>query len=226
MITIENLSIAFGSNNVLHNMNAHFSKGKVYGIVGENGSGKTTLFKCIAGLQDHSGNIKSELKPLKNHIGLLQTEPYFFSKITGKEYLQLMCNARKINMEDVDSKNIFGLPLNQYAATYSTGMKKKLALMAILMQENEILILDEPFNGVDIHSNIIITEIIQRLKSINKTILISSHIFSTLNATCDEILLLGNGTFIKKVQKKDFQLLEQELINFTIGEKIEQLKLK
>jgi ABC-2 type transport system ATP-binding protein len=157
---------------------------------------------------------------------LLQTEPYFFSKITGREYLQLMCNARKIKMNDADEKNIFDLPLNQYAATYSTGMKKKLALMAILMQENEVLILDEPFNGVDIHSNIIITEIIHRLKSLNKTILISSHIFSTLNATCDEIYLLSNGTFIKKVLKEEFTTLERELIYFTIGDKLDKLNLK
>lgn len=226
MITLENLSVAFGKKQVLNNITANFNPGKVYGIVGENGSGKTTLFKCIAGLQEHDGNIKSTFEPLKNHIGLLQTDPYFFSKITGKEYLQLMCNARKISIEDVDNKNIFGLPLNQYAATYSTGMKKKLALMAILMQENEVLILDEPFNGVDIHSNILITEIIHQLKALNKTILISSHIFSTLNATCDEIHLLADGRFIKKVLKEAFMLLEQELINFTIGDKIEQLKLK
>ena len=129
-------------------------------------------------------------------------------------------------MDEIDNRNIFDLPLNQYAATYSTGMKKKLALMAILIQENKVLILDEPFNGVDIHSNIIITEIIHRLKLLNKTILISSHIFSTLNSTCDEIHLLRNGTFIKKVLKEEFALLEQELINFTIGDRIEKLHLK
>lgn len=129
-------------------------------------------------------------------------------------------------MDEIDNRNIFDLPLNQYAATYSTGMKKKLALMAILIQENKVLILDEPFNGVDIHSNIIITEIIHRLKLLNKTILISSHIFSTLNSTCDEIHLLRNGTFIKKVLKEEFALLEQELINFAIGDRIEKLHLK
>ena len=226
MITIDNLSVSFGNKEALKDINIHFSRGKVVGIVGENGSGKTTLFKCIAGLQEYKGVIKGEYTPLKNHIGFLQTEPYFFSKITGREYIQLLCNARDIKMDEIDNRNIFDLPLNQYAATYSTGMKKKLALMAILIQENKVLILDEPFNGVDIHSNIIITEIIHRLKLLNKTILISSHIFSTLNSTCDEIHLLRNGTFIKKVLKEEFALLEQELINFTIGDRIEKLHLK
>ena len=225
MITIENLFLSFGEKEVLKNITTHFSKGKVYGIVGENGAGKTSLFKCMAGLQNYKGSIKSDVTPLKNYLGFLQTESYFFSKITGREYIQLLCNARNIKISDIGNSNIFDLPLNQYAATYSTGMKKKLALTALLLQRSEVLILDEPFNGVDIHSNIIITEIIHRLQSMNKTILISSHIFSTLNATCDEIHLLSEGAFIKQVLKEDFALLEKELISFTLGDKIEKFKL-
>lgn len=226
MIAIEGLATAFGNKEVLKKINVTFNKGKVYGIVGENGSGKTTLFRCIAGLQDYKGVIKSDYNKLKNHLGFLQTDPYFFSKITGKEYIHLLCNAREIKIYEIDNKNIFDLPLNQYASTYSTGMKKKLALTAILIQDNDVFILDEPFNGVDIHSNIIITEIIHKLKSLNKTILISSHIFSTLNETCDEILLLSKGEFINKVFKEQFALLEQELINFTVGDRIEKLNLR
>ena len=226
MITIENLSLSFGNREVLKNINSHFSKGKVFGIVGENGAGKTSLFNCITGLQDCNGSIQSTYSPLKNVTGFLQTEPYFFAKITGREYVQLLCNARGITTTNFDGNNIFDLPLDQYAATYSTGMKKKLALTAILLQQNQLFILDEPFNGVDIHSNILITEIIHRLKSLGKTILISSHIFSTLQATCDEIHLLVNGTFTRKVLKEDFALLEKELINFTVGDKLDRLNLK
>jgi ABC-2 type transport system ATP-binding protein len=83
-------------------------------------------------------------------------------------------------------------------------MQKKLALTAILLQDNNYFILDEPFNGVDIQSNIIITEIIHKLKELDKTVIISSHIFSTLSDTCDEIHLLSNGSFIKSVQQVDF----------------------
>ena len=226
MITIEDLTKSFGNKTVLKNISITFCKGKVYGIVGENGSGKTTLFKCIAGLEDYEGVIKSEYDKLKNHLGFLQTEPYFFSKITGKEYIQLLCNARDLKIPEISDKNIFDLPLNQYASTYSTGMKKKLALTAILMQENEVFILDEPYNGVDIHSNLIITEIIHKLKLLNKTVIISSHIFSTFKVTCDEIYLLRNAEFIRKVFKEEFELLEKELIDFTVGDRIEKLNLK
>jgi hypothetical protein len=114
-----------------------------------------------------------------------------------KEYLQLLCNARKVKAPNFEEKNIFELPLNQYAISYSTGMKKKLALTGILLQNNEVLILDEPFNGVDIQSNILITEII----------------------------LLKNGTIDQHVQMENFGILESEMKEFMIGDKIERLGL-
>lgn len=226
MIQITSLSKSFGNHVVLKNITATFNTGSVYGIVGENGAGKTTLFNCIAGIEAHEGQITANQLPLKNHLGFLQTEPFFFSKITGAEYLELLCRARHKPVMQREQKNIFELPLDQYATTYSTGMKKKLALMAILMQENDYFILDEPFNGVDIQSNLLITAIIQKLKALGKTILISSHIFSTLHETCDEIHLLQNGSFTKKVLRADFDLLEQEMKQVFIGNKIEQMALK
>ena len=162
---------------------------------------------------------------MKNHLGFLPTTPYYFPRITGREYLQLLCNARNIKVDNFDEKNIFDLPLDQYALIYSTGMKKKLALIGILLQQNDVFILDEPFNGVDIQSNIVITEIIHRLKSSGKTIVISSHIFSTLSDTCDEIHLLREGNFARKVLKNDFEKLEQEMKDVTIGASIEKLNL-
>ena len=226
MIKIQDLHKKYGAKEVLKGINLTLQKGKIYGIVGENGAGKTTLFRCIVGLEKHQGSIESDFMPLKNHLGFFPTNPYFFPKITGHEYLQLLCNARNIKVKDLDSKNIFDLPLQQYAITYSTGMKKKLALTALLLQHNDYFILDEPFNGVDIQSNIIITEIIQQLKTLNKIVLISSHIFSTLKTTCDEIHLLQNGLFTKSVQQADFEKLEREMIDVTIGNSIAQLELR
>ena len=226
MIKVENLSKYYGTKQVLKNINLNFEKGQVYGIVGENGSGKTTLFRCIAGLEKYSGKISSDLDKIKKHLGLLLTEPFFFSKITGREYIRLLCNARNKNTGNIDERNIFELPLNQYASTYSTGMKKKLALTAILMQDNKCFILDEPFNGVDIQSNILIADIILKLKDLDKTVILSSHIFSTLSDTCDEIHLLKNGEFIKKVHREEFNKLEAEMKEITVGNKIEKLRLK
>ena len=226
MIKIKKLSKSYGKKQVLNSINLEFEKGKIYGIVGENGAGKTTLFRCISGLENYTGNVSSDFKKLKNHLGLLLTEPFFFSKITGKEYIQLLANARQVKLSNIEDKNVFDLPLNQYASTYSTGMKKKLALTAILLQKNDVFILDEPFNGVDIHSNLIIVEIIKRFKKLEKTVIISSHIFSTLADTCDEIYLMKNGEITKKVKQVDFINLETEMKEFTVGNRINKLELK
>lgn len=226
MIVIEKLSKFYGPHKVIDAINLNFQEGNVYGIIGENGAGKTTLFRCLAALEDYEGEIKYPKGVLKNTIGFLPTDPFFFSKITGQEYLQLLCNARKIPQQIFQDKNIFDLPLNQYADTYSTGMKKKLALMGILLQKNEVFILDEPFNGVDIQSNILIKELILKLKSLNKIVLISSHIFSTLQETCDYLHLLKEGKIIKTVPKEKFIEIEKEMKNIFIGDKIEKFNLQ
>ena len=225
MIQIKDLKKSYGSNQVLKGINLSFNKGQVYGIVGENGAGKTTLFKCIAGLEFFEGKIEPELSPLQDYLGLLPTNPIFMSRITGWEYLKLFCIARNIKEDDFEEQNIFDLPLDQYAENYSTGMKKKLSLMAILLQQNEVFILDEPFNGVDIQSNILITSIIKRLKEKGKTILISSHIFSTLKDTCDHIFLLQKGNITREVNPLQFDDLENEMKLRIEGNTIDRLRL-
>jgi ABC-2 type transport system ATP-binding protein len=87
-------------------------------------------------------------------------------------------------------------------------MKKKLALTGILLQKNEIFVLDEPYNGVDIESNILISEVIQRLKELNKTIILSSHIFSTLKDNCDILYYVNNGNTSEAIEKEQFSSIE------------------
>jgi ABC-2 type transport system ATP-binding protein len=226
MIVIDHLSKSYGTKKVLEDINLTFNRGEVHGIIGNNGAGKSTLFKCIAGIEKHGGNISSDCKPLKNHLGFLHTEPYFFSRITGREYIRLLCNGRQITERNFEEKNIFDLPLNEYAVNYSTGMQKKLAITGILLQGNDYFIFDEPFNGLDIQSNIIVTALIHQLKTLNKVIIISSHIFSTLNDTCDKIHLLKNASIHQSLDKEEFGAMEQEMKALTIGNRIERLQLK
>ena len=108
-------------------------------------------------MEDFEGSIQSDYKLLKNEIAYLQAEPFLFSKMTGREYLQLVCNAKKIKNIDLDVKNIFDLPLDEYVEYYSTGMKKKLAINSVIIQGTEVYILDEPFNGLDIQSSMVIS---------------------------------------------------------------------
>lgn len=226
MIIIQQLSKSYGAKIVLRNINLTFKRGEVHGIVGNNGAGKSSLFRCIAGMEPYEGVISSEYMQLKDHLGFLDTDPYFFSKITGSEYLRLIENGRQLKDCDFEDKNIFDLPLKEYAVNYSTGMKKKLAITGILLQNNDYFIFDEPFNGLDLQSNIIVSALILRLKALDKIILISSHIFSTLNDCCDRIHLLKDGSIEKSVDKADFGKIEQEMKRLTIGDKIEKLNLR
>lgn len=226
MIQLQRVSKSFGNKIVLQDIQFTLERGKVYGLVGENGAGKTTLFRCLAGLESFEGSIQSDFEPIKNHLGFLTTEPYFFPRMTGREYLRFLCQARNKSTENLDERNVFDLPLDVYAQNYSTGMKKKLALTGVLLQENSFYILDEPFNGVDLASNWMITEIIHELKALNKTVLISSHIFSTLKDTCDVIFQLKDGSIGQSVSKDLFSDLEEELKRETVKNGLERLKLK
>ena len=226
MIQITQLEKSFGNNLVLDHINIQFPSGEVSGLVGRNGAGKTTLFHCIAGLEDHAGKVAAEHSPLKDHLGYLPTNPYMLSRITGREYIQLIANARGVQINSIDQKNIFDLPLDRYGEHYSTGMKKKLALTAILMLENQFYLFDEPFSGVDLDSNIIIKAIIKRLKSLGKTILISSHIYNTLAEICDTIHVLDKGNITKSITAENFDQLESILEDGTVDRLIEKLEIK
>jgi ABC-2 type transport system ATP-binding protein len=211
MIKLEKIQKSFGETKVLKNVSLTFEKGKVYGIVGENGAGKSTLFRCIAGLESYDGFIDYSEGILKNHLGYLETNPSVLSKITGLEHLKLFCQARNITTKGLKDKNAFELPLEKYVSTYSTGMKKKLALTAILLQKNDIFILDEPYNGIDIQSNLLLNKIIHKLKDNGKIVILSSHIFSTLQETCDRLFYLKEGEIKQTLEKGEFKNLEEEM---------------
>jgi len=204
MISISDLSKEYGSVKALQHINVAFEKGSITGIVGANGAGKTTLFRCIVGLEKYSGEVSSTHDQLKDVVGYLPAEPFFFDKMTGQEYLTLCLQARG-NKQSVSAQaNVFDLPLNRYVTGYSTGMKKKLAMTAVLLQRNEVYILDEPFSGVDFESNLVLVEVIKKLKSTGKTVILSSHMLASLTEICDTIHVLKQGQLEHSIDKADF----------------------
>jgi len=226
MIRLKEVSKSYGSTRVLETLSLKIEKGNVHGIVGKNGAGKSTLFRSLAGLEKFdSGVVESTWSPLKNHLGLLPTDPFVLSKVTGWEYLKLHCLAKHIKEEDFEDKNIFNLPLKRYVEQYSTGMKKKLALMALLLQSNEVLVLDEPYNGLDLEGSMLLNELIDRLKSKGITIVISSHIFSSLSEVCDRISLLESGKIAMSADKGNFAKLEEALKGSFDNETLKKLGL-
>lgn len=225
MIALRSLSKSYGRNHVLKGIDLTIEKGEIHGIVGKNGSGKTTLFNCLVGIQTFEGNIETSFEgPLKNTIGYLPTNPPIISKITGEEYLRLLCSARKVGFNN-DIDNIFELPLNRYIETYSTGMTKKLAFHGILLQKNEIFVLDEPFNGLDFQSCLLVIALLKKMKQAGKTVVLSSHIFSVLGDTCDYIHHLKDGLIANTVDESGFKQAEKSLYDELIGDKVDSFEI-
>lgn len=211
MITIENLVVSYDKGqNIIDSLNLAISDNTINGIVGLNGAGKTTFLNSVYGLKSiDSGDIKfNDRKINKKEVSFLETENYFYSNITGREYLSLFKNP------DYDSdkwNQLFLLPLDTIVDDYSTGMKKKLALMGILKQDKPIMILDEPFNGLDIETCRIIRQILLKLKERDKTIIITSHIIETLTNLCDYIHYMEKGKIKYSKDKLDFKEFEREI---------------
>ncbi|MFZ4543680.1 MAG: ATP-binding cassette domain-containing protein [Saprospiraceae bacterium] len=213
MLIIKELNFGFSQKKILSDINLTIEPGTIHGILGLNGAGKTTLFRTIFGsYRADSGIVSWENQSLKKaQVSFLETENYFYSYITGMEYIQL-CTEMKVNDSDIQNWNsLFELPLHQLTDSYSTGMKKKLALLAALLQNRPILILDEPFNGVDMEASERFFIILNKLKLSGKTILLSSHILSSLLHLCDRITHIKNGTIEFTYEKDSFLRLENEI---------------
>ncbi|MDF2833935.1 ATP-binding cassette domain-containing protein [Chryseobacterium indoltheticum] len=206
MLEIKNLSVSFKDKDVLQGLNLEIEEGIIVGILGKNGAGKTTLFESLYQSQKYGSEILwKKQKLLRENISYLETENYFYPYITGREYLSYFAKDKLPKTIELAEK--FQLPLEKYVQYYSSGMKKKLALIGMLMLDKPINILDEPFNGVDFEGVHLLYDIIRELKQSNKIVIISSHIIETLFHTCDRIVTLKNGLISNIFEKSDFEKL-------------------
>lgn len=213
LIHISRLSKSYAQTKVLEDLSVIYNSGMIYGLVGENGAGKTTLFNCIMGMTTYEGNIR---KTDNISIGYLPAENYFYTLITGQEYLDFCIKAKNKNIEKErirEINEIFQLPLQRYASEYSTGMKKKLALMALLLQDNDLYILDEPFNGMDLYGCIQLKKIIYSLKNRGKTILLSSHQITILRELCDCMDYLSYHTITQRYTHESVEEIEKSILS-------------
>lgn len=212
MISIKDLTVKFGDHTVLDHIDINFRSPGVHGIVGLNGAGKTTFFNTVTkilkadqGSMMYNGNVLN-----RKDFAYLETTNYFYSRITGNEYLKIF-KQTNTNFKLQPLQDFLRLPLDELIENYSTGMKKKLALLALLKQDKSIYLLDEPFNGLDLESNKILEMIMLGFKQKNKTVFVSSHIIDPLLTVCDEIHFLERGSFKKTYTKNDFNRIEEEL---------------
>ncbi len=224
-LKVQELKLNYGTKTVLENISAIFEEGSINGIVGLNGSGKTTFYNALQGtIQPVRGVITyNNVSLLKNQIAFLETHNYFYSYITGREYLDLFEQKNEVLSKD-QTYDLFDLPLDSLIETYSTGMKKKLALMALLKKDVPIYMFDEPYNGLDLESCKIVDMVLSYLKENKKIILISSHIIDPLTKISDKVFLLHKGFFTEYLPNQYAQI--EDLLFGEVEQRISEILYK
>ena len=215
MITITELNKSFGDKKVLNGLSCTLDDGMIHGLVGLNGSGKTTLLRIISrNLKPDGGTVLINGQPAtKKVLMLLETEPFFYHGINGREYLSLFRTEDPVKFDINGWAELFHLPLGDLIDNYSTGMKKKLALIALLKTGKPVMMLDEPFNGLDLESSRVLSRVLKKLCVPGKTIIITSHMLETLGDLCDRIHYLSEGTIRKTYQQEEKGIIAAEIFH-------------
>ncbi len=204
IITVKNACKSFNGNAILKNLNLEIQQGKIVGLIGQNGSGKTVLMKSICGfLTLDKGEIYVNGKrvgievDIPHNLGIIIEAPGFLPNFSGLSNLKQLASIRKkVEIEKIElAMERVGLSPKEkkHVAKYSLGMRQKLGIAQAIMENPDVLILDEPMNGLDESSIIKIRDLLFELKKEGKTILISSHNYEDLDTLSDEIYEMNKG---------------------------------
>ena len=204
-ITIKNVSKNFKKVNILHDINMKFESGKIYGLIGRNGSGKSVFLKMLCGFYKPStGEILIDgVNYISNNsfppsLRALIEKPCFLPDISGFENLKILASIQKKIKDDQIISTLEKVNLLEYKDkkynTYSLGMKQKLGIAQVLMEDPNIIILDEPFNGIEEKTANDLRKILIEEKQKNKIIIIATHLKDDINSLTDELFLFDDGT--------------------------------
>ena len=231
VIETKHLTKQYGTQKSVANLNIHVRKGRIYGLLGRNGAGKTTTMKMLLGLtQPTSGEVLIWGKPLRTNekkllprIGSLIESPGFYPNLTATENLRIFAALRGVPNRSAlkDALDLVGLPYRdkKLFSQYSLGMKQRLAIALAVMHDPELLILDEPINGLD---PIGIAEIRSFIRGLcnerGKTILISSHILSEIALLADDIGIIDHGVLLEEESLAELEAKSSKQICFTVSD--------
>ncbi len=208
-IELKNVSKSFKKNLIINNISATFESGHIYGFYGRNGSGKSVLQKIISGLYvPTSGSVivdgvdinKEKIYP--KNMRILIEKPAFFPDLSGLNNLKLLADINKTIDENkiIETLELVNLKeeMNKKYSKYSLGMKQKLGVAQAIMEDPDILILDEPFNGIEQATVDKLTKYLLKKKKEGKLIIISTHIREDLTKLSDKIYVFDNGSIKEK----------------------------
>lgn len=231
LIETKQLTKIYGDQAVVKDVELHVKKGRIYGLLGRNGAGKTTIMKMILGLTPITSgevdvfgrNIKGREKHIYSRIGAIIETPGFYPNLTGTENLEIFAKLRGTAGPDAvkNALKVVGLPYKdkKLFSKYSLGMKQRLGIANAILHDPELLILDEPTNGLD---PIGIAEIRDFIKYLSeereKTILISSHILSEIELLADDIGIIDRGVLIEETTMKALEKKNRKYIMLRVSD--------
>ncbi|PHO00982.1 ABC transporter ATP-binding protein, partial [Rhodobacteraceae bacterium 4F10] len=202
ILSIQNLDKKYGKVHAVNNLSFDIQKGTVYGILGPNGSGKSTTLGIILNVVNKtSGNFSWFNGNLSTHealkkVGAIIERPNFYPYMSAVQNLQLICKIKGVSYDKIEEKlktvNLYERRNSKFK-TYSLGMKQRLAIASALLNDPEILILDEPTNGLDPQGIHEIRQIIKEIAKNGTTILLASHLLDEVEKVCSHVVVIRNG---------------------------------
>jgi ABC-2 type transport system ATP-binding protein len=211
MLELRQVSKRFGGSLAVDNVSFTARAGEITGYLGPNGSGKSTTMKMITGLMEMTAgdilfngeSVQKDPIAWKQRIGYVPEEPYLYNHLTGREYLIMVGQLRDLpdgpTTDAVDRLlRLLGLHDDRHApmSAYSKGMRQKVLLAAALLHNPEVLLLDEPFSGLDIGTALVLRSLIQELAARGKVVLFSSHELETVERVCSRVVILHRGKVV------------------------------
>lgn len=231
VVETRNLTKVYGEQTVVDRVNLHVRKGRIYGLLGRNGAGKTTIMKMILGLTPvTSGEVKvfgqiirGNEKRIYPRIGAIIEKPAFYPNLTGTENLEMFAKLRGTTKPNAvrEALEIVGLPYRdrKVFSKYSLGMKQRLGIANAILHDPELLILDEPTNGLD---PIGIAEVRNFIRALcveyGKTILLSSHILSEVSLLADDIGIIHNGVLLEESSMAELRKKNRKFVQLQVSD--------
>lgn len=211
MLVIKNLTKTYGTKTAVDGLSLHIHPGEIYGFIGPNGAGKTTTLKSVCGLLPFDKgeitidgtSVKDDPIECKKRIAYVPDNPDLYDFLTGTAYLNFVADAYCVPANDRRESverygKMFGLTadLGQPISTYSHGMKQKLALMAALIHKPKLLVLDEPFVGLDPKAAFLLKGVMRELCDGGSAIFFSSHVLEVVEKLCDKVAIIKGGQLV------------------------------
>lgn len=211
MLRIENLTKRYGEKTAVNNLSLHIAPGEIYGFIGHNGAGKTSTLKCIVGIQDFdegeiyidSKSIKKQPIECKRLFAYIPDNPDIYDFMTGIQYLNFVTDIFEVSQQErselikkyADMFEISG-SLNDAINSYSHGMKQKLVIISALIHSPKLIIMDEPFVGLDPKASHILKGIMRQICDDGGAIFFSTHVLEVAEKLCDRVAIIKNGNLV------------------------------